>query len=253
MSCWRPCAGARSRSAAAPLALALALALAAGGGAAGRPPATGETPAAGATPAAGHQLHGEVVLTGPGARAAEPAQAVVWWQPSAGARPVAGRFEMVTRNKRFEPRVLAVGRGSTVRFPNADPILHNVFSVTRGNAFDLGLLRRGEGGVVRLDDPGVVRVFCNVHHSMVGYLVVLDTPHFAVPGAGGGFALAGLPAGPGTLTAWHEQGDPVTVELRLPAARPVTLELAVTRPRVPPHLDKRGRSYGLGGRDRYRR
>lgn len=70
-----------------------------------------------------------------------------------------------------------VPAGSTVRFPNQDSILHNVFSVSRANRFDLGLYRRGEGKSATFRQPGVVRVFCNVHHSMVAYVVVVETPH----------------------------------------------------------------------------
>jgi hypothetical protein len=57
----------------------------------------------------------------------------------------------------------------------------------------------------------VVRVFCNVHHDMVGYVLVLDTPFHAAPDAraepsGSGTCLRG----PGTLTVWHEQAEPWT-------------------------------------------
>jgi hypothetical protein len=106
---------------------------------------------------------------------------------------------------------------------------------------------------VKYDRPGVVRVFCNVHHSMVAYVVVLATRFFAVPDARGAFALAGLPAGDGTLTVWHERAEPSAVEVRVPAAAPLRVQLATTKPRVPPHLNTFGRSYRRAGRDRYQR
>lgn len=202
--------------------------------------------------AAAAELAGRIELTGKGARGADPSAAVVWFEPAAGAAAAKpGTFTIETRDKAFAPRVLAVPRGSKVRFPNRDPILHNAFSVSRGNAFDLGLVGQGPGAEATFAEPGLVRVFCNVHHGMVAYIVVLDTPHFAVPGADGRFHLAGLPAGRGRLTVWHEQAEELTRELTLPAAAPLVLPLEISRPRVPRHLNKLGKSYGRDRRDRY--
>ncbi len=88
---------------------------------------------------------------------------------------------MVTVRKEFLPRVLAVPAGSKVRFPNQDPILHNVFSVSGENRFDLGLYKQGEAKEAHLLQAGMVNVFCNVHHSMVGYIAVLETPFTRAP------------------------------------------------------------------------
>ena len=248
MSSWPRCAGGASLAAVAALAMA-GLAVAGVGG------------VLGARPAAGAELRGRLQLVdakGRPAAGADAAQSVVYFQPrGAAAKPsrTAERhpFELVTRNKQFEPRVLAVPVGATVHFPNADPILHNVFSVSPGNAFDLGLARQGPGKEATFTKPGVVRVFCNVHHSMVAYVVVLDTPFYASPDAAGDFALSGLPDGPGTLTVWQEQADPATLEVRLPAAAAVVVRVEATKPRVPPHLNKSGRSYWRSRGDRYDR
>jgi len=138
-----------------------------------------------------------------------------------------------------------------VRFPNQDPILHNVFSVSPGNSFDLGLYRQGPGKEQKLDQPGLVRVFCNVHHSMVAYILVLNTPYYTQPGPDGRFNLTGLPKGPGKLTVWHEQTDPWTIDVKLPQPGTVAARVEVVRPRIPPHLNKTGQSYFRSGRDRY--
>jgi plastocyanin len=222
------------RRPAAPAALVAALALAAAAGA-----------------ATSAELAGTLELTGRGARGTDPAAAVVWFEPAGGSRaPKPATVTIETRNKAFSPRVLAVPRGSTLRFPNRDPILHNVFSVSRGNAFDLGLLGHGPGAETSLEQPGLVRIYCNVHHGMVAYVMVVDTPYYANPDATGRFRLAGLPAGRGRLIAWHEQTDTATLELTLPSPGPIEVELGVSRPRVPRHLNKLGKSYGRG-RDRY--
>ena len=151
--------------------------------------------------------------------------------------------KIVTDRKEFRPRALTVPVGSTVRFPNQDVILHNVFSVSGRNRFDLGLYRRGEGKSATFEHPGVVRVFCNVHQSMVAYVVVVDTPFYTTPDADGRFRLRSLPAGPGTLTVWHERAEPYSRQLTLPLTEPLEVTLRVSKPRVPRHTNKFGKPY----------
>ena len=202
-------------------------------------------------------LQGTVQLLARGGKGisleSDVSQAVVSFEPAGGAPPRRSDapFEMVTRQKQFLPRVLVVPRGARVRFPNQDPILHNVFSVSPGNSFDLGLYRLGPGKEQKLDQPGLVRVFCNVHHSMVAYILVLNTPYYTQPGPDGRFNLTGLPKGPGKLTVWHEQADPWTIDVKLPQPGTVAARVEVVRPRIPPHLNKTGQSYFRSGRDRY--
>lgn len=211
--------------------------------------------AAGALPAPAAELVGRVEVVSKGrAVPGQAGAAVVWFEPdrAVAVKPPARAPEMITRKKEFTPRILVAERGATVAFPNRDPILHNVFSVSDPRPFDLGLLGEGEAGRVRFERPGVVRVFCNVHHDMVGYVLVLGTPFHASPDARGDFRLRDLPPGPGTLTVWHEQAEPWTVRLTLPAEGPVRARIELTKPRIPPHLDKFGRSYLQRRRDRYR-
>lgn len=201
-----------------------------------------------AVSAAAEELRGRLQLVGKGgkgpARGSDVRQALVWFEPASRAPAQPPKtFVMTTRDKQFVPRTLTIPVGSRVRFPNEDVILHNVFSVSGGNSFDLGLYRRGAGKEQKFDQPGLVRVFCNVHHSMVAYILVLDTPYVATPDAEGRFALTGLPKGPGRLTVWHEQAEPATMEVQVPRAEPLAPRLEIVRPRVPPHLNKTGKSY----------
>jgi plastocyanin len=186
---------------------------------------------------------GTVRLLDHGARAADLADAVVWWESDArGPKAAPSQASIDTRNRQFAPRTLVVAPGSTVRFPNADPIRHNVFSVSPANRFDLGLYGQGTGRVQRFDRPGLVRVFCNVHRQMAAWVLVLETPHHARVAADGSFALRGIPAGPGTLHVWHPRATAWT-SARVPPDDAVTVELDATLPPVPQHLDKFGRPY----------
>jgi hypothetical protein len=158
---------------------------------------------------------------------------------------------MATRRKEFVPRVLVIPRGSRVRFPNEDPILHNVFSVSSPNQFDLGVYKGTPGKEKRFEQPGLVRVFCNVHHDMVAYILVINTPYHGAPDAGGDFALSGLPRGPGKLTVWHEQSDLKTIDVELPQKGSLAVGLELVRPLIPSHLNKSGESYFRARGDGY--
>jgi plastocyanin len=224
----------------APLAL-LGLALLAPGG---EPPAT----VAGAPTPPALSVRGRLVLLEHGKPSSdssiELSEGAVWYEPRGGtapARPVTA--EMVTRRKQFAPQLLVVPVGSTVRFPNQDPILHNVFSVSGGNRFDLGLVGAGQGKATQFREPGLVRVFCNVHHAMFAHVLVVGTRFFSQLGADGSFEVDGLPPGPGELHYWHERGDPAVMALSLPHAARIDLQVPITVHRVPAHKNKFGRSY----------
>ena len=209
-----------------------------------------------ALPLRADELHVHVQLLAKGgkgpAKGSDVRQAIVYYEPAVPVtvKPSPVPFVMTTRRKEFDPRILVIPRGSRVRFPNEDPILHNVFSVSAPNQFDLGLYQKGPGKEKRFEQPGLVRVYCNVHHDMVAYILVLDTPFHATPDANGEFALLGLPRGPGKLTVWHEQADPWTMSVDLPQKGPLTIGLQIVRPLIPSHLNKSGKSYFRSG-DRY--
>jgi plastocyanin len=196
------------------------------------------------------ELRGTLVLVREGRAVAEGVdKAVVYFTPVKKPKTTAAGdavAEMATARKQFVPRRLVVPVGSRVRFPNQDPILHNAFSVSGGNAFDVGLYGKGPGKEVVFNEPGLVRIFCNVHQAMAGYVLVIDTPFSTAPDPRGAFALGGLPDGAGTLTVWHEQADPLTQEVTLPLKTPLRLSLAVSKPRVPRHLNKFGKAYSTG-------
>jgi plastocyanin len=201
--------------------------------------------ACGTGQAAAAALSGTLVYSERGKPAADLTGAIVYFTPEAGVTPSPAPIaaEIVMRDRRFSPRAIAVPVGSTVRFGNADPIRHNVFSVSPGNRFDLGLYGEGPGRAQRFDRPGLARVFCNVHRTMSAFVMVLDTPFHTTPDAAGRFALEGLPEGAGTLHVWHPRAEAWSRALRLPVTEAVLVTLEATLPVVPPHLDKHGQPY----------
>jgi plastocyanin len=133
-------------------------------------------------------------------------ETLVWLEPAGKAwKKPAAPFTMTTRSKTFLPHVLAVPAGSTISFPNEDPIAHNLFSLTPGNTFDLGVYRRGAGKTHKFDAPGTVNIYCNVHPNMSAVVHVMSTPFYGFTDANGNYSFD-VPAGKYRVTAWNEQG-----------------------------------------------
>ena len=124
--------------------------------------------------------------------------------PAAGPLPVT-HTSMVQRDEAFEPRVVAITRGSSIDFPNADPFFHNVFSLSSGAVFDLGRYKQGDSRTRVFTHPGLVKIYCHVHSQMSASILVLDNAYFTRPRADGAFALDDVPAGTFRISAWQER------------------------------------------------
>lgn len=127
----------------------------------------------------------------------------------------------------FVPHVLPILRGSTVEFPNSDPVFHNVFSLARAASFDLGRYPRGDARSVRFETAGIVKVFCHIHSDMSAVVMVLDNPFFVVPDALGRFHLDGLPPGEYKAAAWHERARLARRNIRIEAGRATTVRFDI--------------------------
>jgi plastocyanin len=163
---------------------------------------------------------------------------------SNGDRRAAAEIRMA--RKRFDPRIAVVPVGGTVSFPNHDPILHNVFSVSGENRFDLDLYKRPEVGTKTFETPGLVRIYCNIHPQMSAFVMVTGSQHYTLADASGRFRLEGVPPGRYTLKAWHERArEDVAVEIEVTASgtAPVALELDASKYRPARHKNKFGKDY----------
>ena len=176
-------------------------------------------------------------------------ETLVWLEPTGGKnmkRPPA-TYQMMTRGKALVPHVLAIPVGSTVEFPNDDPISHNLFSLSSNNAFDLGLYRKGAGKSNKFNTPGVVNVYCNVHPNMSAAIHVMATPYYTFADAAGNYALGDIPPGKYRLVAWNEQGGQSNAPIEVRPAGAVSGTLALTLDsrnyRLTQHMDKSGKPY----------
>lgn len=155
---------------------------------------------------------------------------VVYLKDAPSTRVAPTKAEIRQVNETFVPRAVAVTVGSEVSFPNGDAFYHNVFSLSRARTFDLGRYPSGQTRVVRVDKPGLIKVFCQIHSHMSASVMVFDHPWFAVPDESGTFELNDLPPGARRLAAWHERLGETTVTLQLESGRPSTVDFVLPVP-----------------------
>jgi plastocyanin len=105
--------------------------------------------------------------------------------------------------RQFVPRVSVIQTGTAVTFPNSDNIRHSVYSFSRPRTFTLKLYAGTPASPVVFDQPGIVVLGCNIHDTMVAWVLVVNTPFFTRTTADGSASLSGLPPGDYLLRAWN--------------------------------------------------
>jgi hypothetical protein len=164
-------------------------------------------------------------------------------RPSGGGPPP--HSQMIQKDKRFLPHVLAISAGTPVDFPNLDPIFHNAFSNYSGQIFDVGLYQPGTSRTVVFKRPGIVRVFCNIHPTMSAVIAVVDSPWLAVSKSSGG-----VPPAAYQLHVFHERATEETLNALVRAVTVEQASLALPAITIPetgyipaPHQNKYGKDY----------
>jgi plastocyanin len=159
------------------------------------------------------------------------ANAVAWLEGAKGGALPKGPFRLDQKNCLFAPYVLVVSKGAPVVIGNSDPVLHNVRATAAGAAqiFNRAIPIEGQTFTETFQEPGVVRVKCDVHLWMTAWIFVADTPYAAVTDREGRFAFPLVPPGTYRLKTWHElfgeKSQPVTVPASGAAKADVTLSL----------------------------
>lgn len=157
---------------------------------------------------------------------------------------VRDKVKIEQMHKQFVPSWAVVQRGTTVEFPNLDTIYHNVFSLSSGNSFDLGLYNSaGEAKSHTFTEPGAVDVYCNIHPQMAASVLVVPNRYYTKVKKDGSFELTDVPAGRRKVVAWSPGSKLASqwVELKAGGEGTVALKLEA---RSSTHKNKLGRAYG---------
>jgi plastocyanin len=158
-------------------------------------------------------------------------QSVVVWleNPPPGApstRPT-NPAQMDQRECVFTPRVVLVPAPGTVEFLNSDRLLHNLHSAPRENGPFNRTQPKGRTIPITFERPEILRIDCDLHSWMRGWVVVARHPFYVITDARGRFRLDNVPPGQYTLRLWHERlGEASrTVTVGTTGAGPTTIEL----------------------------
>jgi plastocyanin len=131
------------------------------------------------------------------------------------------------RDSRFEPDLVVIPVGSTVQFPNSDPIFHNVFSLSGAQPFDLGFYSKSQSRSVKFTHAGIVQVYCHIHSNMYAGIVVTASPWYGKPAADGSFTWKDIPAGHYRVVAWHKIAGLHQVQVDVPETGTVNVTVRV--------------------------
>jgi plastocyanin len=113
------------------------------------------------------------------------------------------KMGMAQKNRQFTPGTLIVAKGSTVAFPNLDNVRHSIYSFSKPARFEIELYGRDQTRTHVFNVTGSVKLGCNIHDEMRGYIRVTDTPFAGKTDQNGYVTLAGMPGGAASLTVWH--------------------------------------------------
>ena len=134
--------------------------------------------------------------------------AVVWLEnPPEGGPPAAPapKVEMDQNGCVFIPRVVVVPAGGTVDFLNSDRLLHNIHATPKLNVSFNRTQPKDRTIPVTFAKPEIVRINCDLHSWMIGWVVVAAHRYYAITGADGQFSFDNLPPGKYELHVWHER------------------------------------------------
>ena len=130
---------------------------------------------------------------------------------------------------RFEPEVQVI-RAGPLDVVNADPVLHNTHGYygTR-TAFNLALPNQDQRIPVELKRPGTVRVDCDAHGWMEGWIYVVDNPYYAITGADGKFTITDVPPGTYKLVAVQSFTGPVEMPVIVTGGQSTKLDIELKK------------------------
>ena len=129
----------------------------------------------------------------------------------------------------FEPHV-QVARQGGVDIVNSDPVLHNTHGYYgKRTAFNVALPEKDQKVNKVLKSPGTVKVDCDAHGWMLGWMHVVDNPYFFQTGGDGTFSITDVPPGDYTLVAWQEWTGEIEIPVSVTAGETIELDIDLTK------------------------
>ncbi len=135
---------------------------------------------------------------------------------------------------RFSPTVQIIRKGK-IAIVNSDPVLHNTHGYLckklgkqcKRTVFNLALPNQGQRIEKNMKRPGTVKVDCDAHGWMLGWMQVVDNPYYALTDADGKFSITQVPPGKYTLVAFqgYTGGIEIPIVVKAKEKLEITAEL----------------------------
>jgi plastocyanin len=124
--------------------------------------------------------------------------------PSAKGSAKAVKAEIDQKGCKFVPHVVAMTPGE-IDIKNSDGVLHNIHTYSTGNpSINKAQPKFKKVMTEKFEKPEVIKVTCDVHSWMLGWVAVVPTPFFGVTNDSGVAKIENVPAGKQTVEVWHE-------------------------------------------------
>lgn len=138
------------------------------------------------------------------------------------------------KDKGFNPYLSVVQSNSSVTFSNLDDITHHIYSVTGIERFSYSLKSGKTTQPLSIEQAGIIAMGCNIHDWMSGYLLVVDTPFYAITADDEQIELTVVQQGDFQITAWHPQfNEKITRHVTLPNQDKIELRLTEKMATIP--------------------
>jgi plastocyanin len=147
--------------------------------------------------------------------------------PGLKLTPPAEPVRIDQKGFRFMPHVVAIQTGTAIRFLNNDPEPHNVYSPE--GRYNLGTWPTGDTKDFVFKKAGVYSQLCNIHPDMLAFVVVLDTPYYAMSDETGKYAIRNVPPGKYRVVVWHEKKDGLERDIVVEPGKSLKLDLVVDK------------------------
>ena len=115
----------------------------------------------------------------------------------------------------FQPRHSVIQVGTTVTFANHDKEVHNIYSKSLSNQFNLGAMASGSGKSIEFNTAGPIVLRCNMHKDMIGTLFVVPNGHYTQPNAEGEYEFKNVKSEGYIMQVWAPMLSPDEVEANL--------------------------------------
>ena len=124
---------------------------------------------------------------------------------------------VTNRTCAFHPRVGMAKAGDLLETRNEDPVMHNTHIYEDKRTFlNVAFVAGGKPVQKKVRKPGLLRLTCDVHLFMQGYVMVVDHDFVATTDALGRFSIAGVPPGKQEISIWHETLGALTKQVTVP-------------------------------------